>query len=75
MQKCSDLNKEHTLLIRPELKVISNTLWGLEQSLWVYTYSKGDFSEVFCGLKLMKGEKKPMEHEWKLYYLINPSDF
>lgn len=33
IQKCSDLNKEHTLLIRSGLKVISNTLWGLEQSL------------------------------------------
>lgn len=33
IQTCSDLNKEHTLLIRSGLKVISNTLWGLEQSL------------------------------------------
>ena len=33
IQKCSDFNKEHTLLIRSELKVISNALWGLEQSL------------------------------------------
>lgn len=33
IQKCSNFSKDHTLLIRSEVKVIANALWGLEQSL------------------------------------------
>lgn len=70
-QKCSDFNKEHTLLIRSELKVIANTegITAKSESLllhWVWFFW---FFKIlllfFGGLKLMKGEKEPMEHEWK----------
>lgn len=59
----SDFNKEYTLLIRFDLNIISNILWGLEQRLWACTSTESNFSQVLCGLKLMKWEKEPMEYE------------